>query len=411
MKIVSPKKSGRKYLRFTVISIVLLVFFFTSKLWTNIGYKSASENYDVILKQNDYNIKITDASYHDGICEFTMKCKLMKDSTTQSYPAVTKITFDSLTDEYEFVCGEMIDDYSTPVTVPKPPQEFKVMKIVVSSKLDDVTYDDSYNEFGELVPGYTEEGEAFETLIKIDISDMAKEKIQASPGHKDDSFTDEFETLTETQAPQTEPVYVQRTEPEQSSATPIAADSTAAQTSISSDKTTKVKTESASDYHDNQDNNVAYPSDDQPVYLPNDPSPAPASTQPQPVQTQPPATDAPPAQTTGKPTETTRQTTTRTTTTPTTTTKITVVHADTIRIESDFENNNITLNINEKTQLKAVVLPENAVDRSVTWTSNKSEICEVDSTGRVTAKAKGKAIITAKTADGGLSASCMVTVN
>ena len=41
----------------------------------------------------------------------------------------------------------------------------------------------------------------------------------------------------------------------------------------------------------------------------------------------------------------------------------------------------------------------------------RPDIAIVDSTGTVTATGSGKAIITATTADGGLSASCMITVN
>lgn len=42
---------------------------------------------------------------------------------------------------------------------------------------------------------------------------------------------------------------------------------------------------------------------------------------------------------------------------------------------------------------------------------NKTGIIEIDSEGKVKAIAKGKVIVTAETNDGGLKASCMVTVN
>lgn len=44
-------------------------------------------------------------------------------------------------------------------------------------------------------------------------------------------------------------------------------------------------------------------------------------------------------------------------------------------------------------------LPENATYRDITWSSSAPEVAEVDSNGIVTAKAAGKAIISAKTAD------------
>lgn len=69
------------------------------------------------------------------------------------------------------------------------------------------------------------------------------------------------------------------------------------------------------------------------------------------------------------------------------------------------------LNIVSETRLRAVVEPDNAADKSVRWSCNKAGIIEIDSEGKVKAIAKGKVIVTAETNDGGLKASCMVTVN
>ena len=61
--------------------------------------------------------------------------------------------------------------------------------------------------------------------------------------------------------------------------------------------------------------------------------------------------------------------------------------------------------------LVATLLPDDASDKSVTWTSSNSSVATVDSDGKVTATAKGSATITAKTNDGSnLSAACMVMV-
>ena len=62
-------------------------------------------------------------------------------------------------------------------------------------------------------------------------------------------------------------------------------------------------------------------------------------------------------------------------------------------------------------QLTATVLPENATNKNVTWSSDKPEIATVDNNGKVTAVKEGTATITVKTTDGGYSASCAVTVN
>ena len=64
-------------------------------------------------------------------------------------------------------------------------------------------------------------------------------------------------------------------------------------------------------------------------------------------------------------------------------------------------------NVGDTCQLSAVKEPVNAAG-SLTWTSDKPAVAEVDTTGKVTAKAQGTAIITATC--GTKSASCTVTV-
>ena len=63
-------------------------------------------------------------------------------------------------------------------------------------------------------------------------------------------------------------------------------------------------------------------------------------------------------------------------------------------------------------QLTATVIPSNAMNRTVTWSSSNNDVAIVSPTGAVTAKAStGSATITATTVDGGMTASCVVNVN
>lgn len=55
------------------------------------------------------------------------------------------------------------------------------------------------------------------------------------------------------------------------------------------------------------------------------------------------------------------------------------------------------------------VLPQNATNKAVTWSSDKPAVVTVDANGRVTAIAAGTATITVTTADGGHTATCAVT--
>lgn len=65
--------------------------------------------------------------------------------------------------------------------------------------------------------------------------------------------------------------------------------------------------------------------------------------------------------------------------------------------------------IGETVQLSATVLPSDATDKSVTWTSSKQSVATVSSTGKVTAIDEGVSTITASA--GGKSSTCVVTVS
>jgi uncharacterized protein YjdB len=60
--------------------------------------------------------------------------------------------------------------------------------------------------------------------------------------------------------------------------------------------------------------------------------------------------------------------------------------------------------------LATAILPNDATNQTVTWSSSKSSLATVDSTGKVTGVAAGKTLIIARTADGGLTAECVVTL-
>ena len=67
-----------------------------------------------------------------------------------------------------------------------------------------------------------------------------------------------------------------------------------------------------------------------------------------------------------------------------------------------------TLKVGETVELTANVLPEDATDKTVSWTSNDEAVATVDAEGKVTAVALGEATITAKC--GEVSTYCTVTV-
>ena len=69
----------------------------------------------------------------------------------------------------------------------------------------------------------------------------------------------------------------------------------------------------------------------------------------------------------------------------------------------------MSLKVGESRKITATVLPANATNKAVSWTTS-SGAATVSNDGTVTAKSAGTAIITAATADGGHTAQCNVTV-
>ncbi len=69
-----------------------------------------------------------------------------------------------------------------------------------------------------------------------------------------------------------------------------------------------------------------------------------------------------------------------------------------------------TLLLNKSTTLKASFTPADTTIKTVKWSSSNPSVVKVSSGGKVTAVAIGSATITAKSSDGGLKATCFITV-
>ncbi len=69
----------------------------------------------------------------------------------------------------------------------------------------------------------------------------------------------------------------------------------------------------------------------------------------------------------------------------------------------------LSLEVGKTGKLSATVWPDSAANKSITWSSSKTDVASVSLDGTVTAKKAGTAVITA-TATNGKSASCTVTV-
>ena len=78
--------------------------------------------------------------------------------------------------------------------------------------------------------------------------------------------------------------------------------------------------------------------------------------------------------------------------------------------EVTLDKTELTLTEGETETLTATVRPDNADNKKVKWSSDKTEIATVDGAGKVTAVKPGEAVVTVTTEDGGKTASCKVTV-
>lgn len=75
-----------------------------------------------------------------------------------------------------------------------------------------------------------------------------------------------------------------------------------------------------------------------------------------------------------------------------------------------LDKTSIELIEGEEATLSATIIPDNAINKNIIWASNNNDVATVVD-GKVTAHKKGNAVITVKSEDGGITATCKVTVN
>ena len=388
MKVVSPKASSKIYKIFTIVTAVLAVLFLTSNSWiASLTYKSKSNGYNKTMSLNGYNIKVTDAAYYDNVCEFVIKCRLSGSDTGATYPEVTAVNFDDDLTDHKFTSCNKYDDYSRKITVKNPPSNFKIMRVVIKTSMPDTKYDDAYDEFGEKIPAHTEKGKTITLRVTIDRKDMQTHAVKIVPGYSEESSN--ANTTSSLYNSETSKITSQQ-------AVAVTTQATATTTHDLSEKAAEASQTSRTTTEKRQ-----------PATAEMNTKPAETRDYNEPAYAPPQTTDATHNEPAYAPPQTTAATHNEPAQAEATTTQARVYS---IKLATEFEYNDVQIKVGEHTQLRAEVKPDNAVNKNVKWESNRPDIATVDSNGRVTAVAKGKAIISAVTEDKGLQASCMVTV-
>ena len=78
-------------------------------------------------------------------------------------------------------------------------------------------------------------------------------------------------------------------------------------------------------------------------------------------------------------------------------------------VSISFANESENLIVGKTKTLTATIMPENATNKTITWTSSNTDVATVSTQGIVTAKGAGTTVITATT-DNGKTAKCTITV-
>ena len=84
-----------------------------------------------------------------------------------------------------------------------------------------------------------------------------------------------------------------------------------------------------------------------------------------------------------------------------------IIHVSSITLDKE----SLEISVNQQIRLEATILPANADNKDIIWSSSNENVATVSFLGLVSAKSAGEAVITVKTVDGGLTATCIVKVS
>lgn len=391
------KRSNVIYISFIAVCIPILIL--TAIFSGHKARENYTLDYDRVFEIGGYRVKINDCVYisDENKIYFTFKTSPVGDDPSNSKPEITSVTYGTenkksvplqFTSEQKndteqlFCCTDFSDD-------------FWYIQINFYSKDADYTESDTVDEFGDVVKGEFHEGKKYNFYVIIDKQDMQNMSEKEFKNRRD---TDTSAAITDDSSGAETTSFTRYTVP-----TVTTTVSTSSQTSVSTVTTTDKPSSDSSEESSLSDEKTASanrtPQQNQGGGEYNYPSDTEYPEEHSTINT---------THQTYAPVTTTTTTTTTYSRTTTTTTQIRVIS---IKLSTGFDDNNVRISAGESHKIQAVISPDNAVNKQVRWSSNRTDIATVDDNGNISAVAKGKAIITATSYDGGLTASCMVTVS
>ena len=425
---MSVKKSNILYTLFLLGLVPIIIIVFASFVTAN-SDKDHTIDYNKIFKIEDYNIKINNAILVTDTNQFyfTFNYKTTIASTEWTEPEIISVKT-GYNNNKEFYIEHEADmaKYFVAVDMEK---KFEFVQINVVTTTPEKKLPDTVDEFGDTVEGKLIEAKRSEQYIRIDYDDILKLTTdqKAKNSTTKAASLDPVDEIVETGVvvTTTAPTLTSEIPPEQSMLTASVSQSskqetvsdtkqttaqavTAPPVTVTQTQTVTQKTQSATQTQSSKDT-TKQTSKDTSKQTSKDTS----------KQTTKDTTKQTTKNTTKQTTkDTTEQATSEITetkppvtkTSETVTSDLNIIHVYSIKLETGFAQNNVLLSAGKSATVKAIVLPDNATDRSVTWKSNKPEIATVDSNGKITAVSPGKAIISCYTNDKNLQAACMVTV-
>lgn len=413
---MNTKRNNAIYISFLAFTLAALVFFISVPVVKAAKYDRHSVDYNKIVSMGSYHLKISNATYLKDTKELCFALSIKEQnyaSHESSKPEITTYKLNFYDDNDKYQTEDMLGKFTVStrnemtdiITVPNVSEKYDYVYLELTCKTEAYDDPDTKDEFGDIVKGEHHQAKTSVQYFMFDkkdiaVSDSVTEKNRTYDIAIEDENNDSVETTV------TKNNNDVKKDAEINSKTEIKSDSTTSEITkdveskadvADSEVDKKVTTKSGEKVHQNISNEQQYVIDnDNNDYEQQDEQ----NNEEHNYNVQE------PIQTVAPHTTTSRETSAMTTTTTS------VVKARSIRLETDYSNNNVVINIGDSTALRVVIEPSNTADKSVTWESNRPDIISVDSNGVVHALGSGKAIITAKLSNNtAMSASCMVTVN